>query len=573
MLVDFGFDLAGAKETRLGKGAWHLVLGGLVELIPLALAVYFLDAVLRGHPPQGGVLWSACALVLALACTAYFKSRGSVHSFVATYNLVCAARIRLADHLRRLPMGFWNRSRSGALSSLLTDEFEIYSEVVTHVWSLLIASLVKPLGACLLVAYLDWRLGLVAFSACIVSLAAIPWSAKIVNRASDRLHGVKSRAHGKMVEFAQGVETLRAFDQGSRYHQRLEALLEELEIEQLRMELAPAPMVLSFKLLVWLGFSLMLALGSGFVLDGTLDAIHFLIALILSLQIFEGASDFSSFLAMTRFSTRTLERIRELFELPIQGEGESQGDVPVENHQIEIRDLSFAYEDRPAIQNIRTRIPARSLTALVGPSGSGKSTLAHLVNRLWDYEHGSISLGGVELRKIPLQQLRSLVAMVLQDVVLFEDSVENNIRLGKPDASRQEVERCARAAQAHQFICALPDGYDTVLKDAGRMLSGGQRQRIAIARALLYDAPILILDEATSAVDLENEALIQKALSELIKDRTVLVIAHRLWTIQHADKILYLDQGRLLEEGNHAELLRLGGHYAKMWSHQAHDRS
>lgn len=571
MLIDFGFDLAGIREPRLSKGAWHLFLGGMVELIPLALAVYFLDAVLRANVPEGGALWSGCALLLALACTAYLKARGSVHSFVATYNLVCAARIRLADHLRRLPMGFWNRARSGALSSLLTDEFERYSEVVTHVWSLLIASMVRPLGACLLVAWLDWRLGLLTFAACIVSLMAIPWSARIVNRASDRLHEVKSRAHGKMVEFAQGVETLRAFDQSSRYHKRLEALLKELEAEQLRMELAPAPMMLSFKLLVWLGFSATLALGSSFVLDGSLDATSLVIVLVLSLQIFEGASDFSSFLALTRFGTRTLERIRELFELPVQGEGESEGDVRLENYEIGIRNLSFAYEDRSAIRDIHTRFPARSLTALVGPSGSGKSTLAHLVNRLWDYEQGSITIGGVELGRIPLEQLRSLVAMVLQDVVLFEDSVENNIRLGKPNASREEVERCARATQAHDFILDLPEGYDTILKDAGRMLSGGQRQRIAIARALLYDAPILILDEATSAVDLENEALIQRALSELIKDRTVLVIAHRLWTIQHADKILYLDRSRLLEEGSHAELLKLDGHYAKMWAHQGNE--
>lgn len=570
MLVDFGFDLAGRREPRLRRGAILSTFGALAEIAPLVITLFVLEGVFEGRAKPEWIIWTTGALQLSVALSALFKSLGSTDSFIATYGLVCDARIRLADHLRRLPMGFWNKQRSGAISSVLTDEFALYSEVVTHVWSLLIASLAKPLGICIFIIFLDWRLGLVASAAFALGGIAIPWSHKVLNRAADRLSEVKSRAHSRLVEYAQGVETLKDFGQNQHFGQKLNRVLDELEGEQLRMEVAPAPLVLSFKLVVWFGFCAVLALGAYFVAQGSIAPTRLILVLIFSLQLFEGASEISTFVVLARFSSRTLARIRELFEEPEQRSSTDRNLDPssLAPYGIEINEVSFAYEDRPTLHKVSAKLPPHTVTALVGRSGSGKSTLAHLVNRLWDIEQGSIRIGGQELRDIPLDRLRQTVSMVLQDVVLFQDTVENNIRLGRPEASRTEVIAAARAAQAHEFIQALPQGYDTLLHEGGNDLSGGQRQRLAIARALLHDAPILVLDEATSAVDFENEALIQSALTTLMQGRTVLVIAHRLWTIQNADQILVLDEGRIVQRGRHKTLLDEDGLYRQLWDLQ-----
>lgn len=574
MLVDFGFDLAGRKDPRLKRGAIWSVLGGLAELLPIIIAYFVLEGVVRERISQDWVYASAAALFVSVGLSALFKALGSLANFTSTYSLVCDARVRLADHLRRLPMGFWTKRRTGEVSSVLTDEFSLYSEVVTHVWSLIIASLAKPAGICVILFLLDWRMGLIATVASFAGLAAIPWTHRVLNRASDRLHRVKSDSHSVLVEYAQGVETLREFDRCSAYHPKIDSALRLLEKEQMRMELAPAPIVLSFKLVAWLGFCSMVLFGAGWVSDGSLDPLHLLLLLVLSLQLFEGASEISTFLALARFASRTLERIRALFDEDVQHSvvgGPGDNDLRQDDMQkadISIREISFSYEDRPAIRDLSASIPFGSVTALVGRSGSGKSTLAHLLNRLWDVQQGSIKVGTQRLDEIPLSQLRRQIAMVLQDVVLFRDTVENNIRLGRPGASREEVIRSAQAAQAHRFIQDLEHGYATVLSRGGQELSGGQRQRLAIARALLHDAPILILDEATASVDLESEAEIQEALGHLMVGRTVVVIAHRLWTIQSADQILFLQDGELIEQGAHDSLIEAQGPYRRLWDAQ-----
>lgn len=569
-MIDFGFDLAGRQQPLLWRGALLSAAGALTEAVPLVVAFVVIEGVFTGSATWAWVVGSAAALAVSLGLSWYLNNQGGTDSFIATYGLVCDARLNLADHLRRLPMGFWTTQRTGTVGSVLTDEFALYTEIVTHTWTLVVTHLAKPTAIAVVLLLVDWRLGLVAVVTFPPALLSIPWSHRLLNNASDHLAEVKGRAHARLVELTQGIPTLREYDATGPFQERLEAVLHELEQHQMRTELAPAPALLTYKLLVWLGFSLVMAAGAWGVSAEQVEPTRFLLVALLSLQLFSSASELSNHMALARFASRTLERIRTLFDEPVQAEADSEAE-PV-GSTLRLEDVCFSYADRPAITGIDAVLEPGQVTALVGPSGSGKTTLAHLVPRLWDVDSGRITLGGVDIRELRLAELHRRISMVLQDVVLFRETVEDNIRLGRPDATRGEVEAAARAARAHAFIQQLPQGYDTVLGEGGVDLSGGQRQRISIARALLLDAPILILDEATSSVDTENELLIQQAIGALTRGRTVLVIAHRLWTIQHADQILVLDEGRIVERGSHAELLEAGGLYRKLWDTQQESR-
>ncbi len=571
-MIDFGFDLAGRKDPRLTRGAIFSALSAVTEALPLGVAFVVLDGVLRGGATWAWLPWVTGVLVLSVVLTSVLKSIGGTDSFTATYGQVCAARLRLADHLRRLPMGFWTAQRTGSVSSVLTDEFALYTEIVTHVWFLMVSTLAKTTTIALVMMIADWRLGAVALVTLPIALATVPWSYRLVNRASERLIGTKVRAHSQLVEFAQGATTLREYGKTDAFHRRLEEVLQELEAEQMRTELAPAPALFTYKLVVWLGFSLLIGLGAYLVAEGAMEATRFLLLALLALPLAESASELSNHMIVGRFAARTLDRIRALFEEKPQTDVGTENEGATPSGSIVVEDVTFAYADRPAVSNIDAVFKEGTVTALVGPSGSGKSTLAHLLARIWDIDEGRIALGGMDLREMSLATLRAQVATVFQDVVLFQETVEENIRLGRPDASREEVIEAAKAAEAHAFITALPDGYDTVLGEGGDDLSGGQRQRLSIARALLKDAPVLILDEATSSVDSHNERLIQSAIRRLTTGRTVVVIAHRLWTVQHADAILVLDQGGIVERGTHAELMAAEGLYHRLWRMQSESR-
>lgn len=565
-MKNLGFDLATQSDPRLHRGAALSSISALFEAALVAAACAALEPVLRQESPTYSLPLLSAVLVAIVAATAAFKALGGIDCFVATYALVSDARLRLADHLRKLPMGFFKGTRSGSLGSLLTDEFALYSDVVTHVYFLMVSTIAKALGLAGLLFYLDWRLASAAMVLMPLALATIPWSHRLLNRASDKVAQTKSEAHGRLVEYVQGAATLRGYPAPSVFEARLEEEVRALEAEQMKMELAPAPALFLYQLLAGAGLPLVLLLATHGIERDWFDAPSVVLVGFASLPFYGAMSDLAGQFAMSRFAARTLERIRALLaEVPQPDVGEHHGEVEVGPSEIAVHGVSFGYEDQPALEDIDATFAAGTVTALVGSSGSGKSTLAHLLERLWDVDEGSITLRGTDLRELPLAILRRNIATVFQDVVLFEQSVADNIRLGVPDASMEAVQAAAKAAQAHAFIEGLPQGYDTVLKEGGKDLSGGERQRLSIARALLLDAPVLVLDEATSSVDSENEALVQQALGRLVQGRTVVVVAHRLWTIRNVDQILVLDHGRIVERGTPDALLQREGRYAELW--------
>ncbi|BAC88262.1 ABC transporter ATP-binding protein [Gloeobacter violaceus] len=567
MLVDFGFDLAGRTDARLWRGLTLSILQALLGVVPYLVLYFALEAVFAGRATDA-LAWGAAAILgVCLLLLWVVRAHAMLDNFAATYALVCDMRLRLADHLGRLPMGFFTRRRTGALADVLTGDFAIYTEVVTHTWGLVIANLALPVCIAGVLFLADWRLALLAVATIPFALLAVIWSQWLLVRAGEKLMDAKADTVGRLVEYIQGIAVLRAFGRTGAKHAALAASLARLEKQSLYTELAPAPALLMYGFTVELGFTIAAVVGAWLMTGGALSPAVYLLFLVLSLRFYKSLAELGIYLAELRFASATIARIRGYFGESAQPEP-AAASLPT-GCDVVFDNVSFAYEEQTVLKRVWAVMRPGTLTALVGPSGSGKSTVAHLLTRLWDVDSGAIRIGGVDVRAMAMAALQAHIGIVFQDVYLFRDSVLNNIRLGCPDADAEQVLAAAKAARAHDFIVQLPQGYETILGEGGYDLSGGQRQRLSIARALLKDAPILILDEATASVDLDNERLIQQAIAALTRGRTVIVIAHRLWTIQHADQILYFEHGRIVERGTHAELLAVeNGRYRRQWQAQ-----
>ena len=560
-----GFDLAGRTEPRLVRGMMLSTAGACADAA-LWLGVAMTPALLNGD-------WKRTVLACSLAATGLFLlavlfRAGALNAnFSATYSLVADARLRLADHLARIPLGRVLGHRDGAVADLLTGRFALYQDIMTHVWGLVISGIALPVALWLILAWLDWRLALVHLVFVPVALAAVPWSFRLLDRAAHRIAAARQQAVVGVVEVAGGARDLAFFDPMERRRAAVHGHMEELYRQSMATELAPAPALTVYGLL--LNLAVVAVIGTAEVLrqGGDLHPLTMCLAVLLSLRLTAALSELGFFLAELRFAQSALADIRTLAgEPPLPEPGRQE--VPA-SAEVEFDNVTFSHDGRQVIRSVSARLAAGTVTALIGPSGAGKSTLAQLVARLWDVEGGAIRIGGADIRHMTEACLNDTVSMVLQDVVLFEMSVADNIRLGWPDASAEQVEAAARSACIHDRILDLPQGYDTVLDPRSIRLSGGEKQRIAIARALLKDAPLLILDEATASMDLDNEIQVQRALKHLCQGRTVLVIAHRLWTIRNAHHIVVLEDGKVVEQGRHDGLRRQDGLYARMWRMQS----
>lgn len=570
-LVALGGRLAGRSDPRLGRGLVFATLEALSAAAPFVLVLLFVREALERRLTNERVWLFSGAVLVTMLLRMAFARPAMANIFIATHALMGKARLRVADHLRRLPMGFFGSRRSGELAGVLTTDIALVEDIWSHLLGVFAAGFILPfiVGAGLCV--LDWRLGLAVLVTLPLAVLALAATTPLFLRHMSRVFDATADANARIVEYAQGIAVLRTFGRHGDGHRRLTASLRRLRDALIRADVAPAPLLSIYGFVVEMGFVSVAFVGSHLMLGETLDASTLLVFLVVSAGVTRQLSELGVALLALRAAQKALQRIDALLaEKPL---AEPEGSSPaVERFDVSFEGVTFAYDDEAgaALSDVDLTLPERALTAIVGRSGSGKSTLVHLVARLWDVPrgNGTIRIGGVDVRDVPFEDLHRHIAMVFQDVVLFSGTVLDNIRIGKPEASLDEVLRAARAAQAHTFIEALPDGYDTILGEGGGTLSGGERQRISIARAILKDAPIVLLDEATASVDASSEAAIQRAIDELVRNKTVVVIAHRLRTIRRAHRIVVLDRGRVVETGTHDVLLEKGGTYATLWREQ-----
>lgn len=521
---------------------------------------------------EGILFWcGVCLAGYAIKVAGYALSTMLAH--VSAYTILEGLRLQAADRLMGAPLGEVDSRPIGAMKSTIVDRIEDIEPPLAHMIPELSSNILLPLVVAIAMFAIDWRMGLALLVTIPVALIPMAFGLRTYNKNYAAYMAANAHVNSVIVEYVEGIQVVKAFSQGERSYQKFANAVRsfrDFTMDWFRCTWASMNLCLSILPTTLLGT---LPMGTFLYQTGVLDPAQVTLCLMLALGIVTPLMSATAFINSMKSMQFAVKDTRELLDLPQLSQVER--DAPLNGCDIQLRDVSFSYggDGEEVLHHLDLTIPQGKFTALVGPSGGGKSTIARLAARFWDVTGGSITLGGRDIRELPLKQLSREISFVTQDNFLFDCSLKENIRLGRPGASDEEVFAAARAAQCEEFIGRLEHGWDTTAGDAGKQLSGGERQRIAIARAILKDAPIVILDEATAFTDPENEDKIQRSIMALSKGKTLLVIAHRLSTIQNADQIVVLEKGQIVDRGTQRELLDRCPLYQTLWAAHVGARS
>ena len=483
------------------------------------------------------------------------------------YRTCAKKRIEIAEHLRYLPMGYFNENSLGEITSVTTNTMESVGDVATRAVMMVFQGLLDTSLIILMLFFFDWRIALVALAGFgLFEFVNFFMRFAVKNISADKIRDDAAEI-GKVLEYIQGIAEVKAYNLVGARSRELNEVINRRKKTLIKMEMRCIPVSNIQSFVAKLSGVAMMITSLYFYLAGSMALADCATMLVCSFMLFNALEAGGNYSALLRTIDLGVTKASKILALPTMDiEGRNNAVVePVETTKalIQATNIDFAYDKRKIIDNVSLSIPEHSTTAIVGPSGGGKTTLCHLLARFWDVDKGNVSLEGIDVRDYSMDNLMKNFSFVFQNVYLFHDTIANNIRFGQPDAPMEKVIAAAKKACCHDFISALPDGYDTVIGEAGGSLSGGERQRISIARAIMKDSPIIILDEATANVDPENERDLMQAIKELTQEKTVIMIAHRLKTVRNADNIVVIDKGRIAEQGKHDDLVKLGGIYAR----------
>ncbi|MGW0252146.1 ABC transporter ATP-binding protein [Nocardia goodfellowii] len=533
------------------------VLQGLCVL----LVVPVLRSLLDGDR-DAAITWLTVLAVTTAAAAVVFYAQAMDGQRIAN-DLLLGMHHRIGDHLTRLPLGWFGADRTGRLTHSVSQGTMSIGAVPAHLMQPVISGAVTPVVVAVGMFVFDWRLGVALLVAGGVLLVTHRWSQNAIARSFGAIDATAVEAAGRIVEFAQNQPTLRAFGRRGESNRLLDDALTGQRRAYGEMNRNAVTALLTFSVAVQAAFLGLMAAGVALALGGSLDAAE-LIALLVLITRFAGPLlELVDHSAALRMAAENLDRIDEVLDVQPLPEGDRASAVAP--GQVSFEQVCFGYDDRTVLRDITFEAEPGTLTAIVGPSGAGKTTLLRLVARFWEVNTGAVRVGGVDVRDLSTEALMSQLAMVFQDVYLFDDTIEANIRIGRPDATGAEIREAARLARVDEIVDRLPDGWSTRVGEGGVSLSGGERQRVSIARALIKQAPIVLLDEATAALDPDNEAAVGAAVRTLAEQRTLLVVAHRLHTVAAADQILVLDEGGIAQRGTHADLIERPGRYQDFW--------
>ena len=554
------FAFAGSKEGLLKKSLLFAFLSGLFAALQFAALFIVVEALVSDNRDSRFIWISLGIMAVSLVgriITTYFSTMEQTET---GYCMVAEKRIHIGDRLRYIPMGYFNKNSIGNITAIVTTTLGDVENSAARVLVSVLGGFFNSVALVIVLVLFDWRIGLIAAVGVLLYLAA----EELALRKSERLSGVRQHTQESLVEsvleYIQGMGIVKAFGMEKDSTQSIDSAIKASCRDNLKLTKASVPYD-ALKQVVVRVFSVLLLLASiYFWLNGSLSLAYGVILVIASFMVFNDLENAGNMASLLQMLAASMDTANSIDDTPVMDE--KGADVVPASSEIIFDNVDFSYADRKILDHVSFTIPAGTTTAIVGPSGSGKTTMCNLIARFWDVDAGRITVGGKDVRDFKLDSLMKNIGMVFQNVYLFADSIENNIKFGCPDATHEQVVEAAKKACCHEFISALTDGYDTVIGEGGGTLSGGEKQRISIARAILKDAPIIILDEATSSVDPENGEELQRAIAELTHDKTIIMIAHRLKTVRGADQILVLDDSHIVQRGTHAELIQQKGLYA-----------
>ncbi len=559
--------LSDKGENDLKQAILFCVLANITLFLPYILIMEIMKTIIAplsaGAPLDTGRLWLLAGIGV-LAAVLYFFVNGVEYdkTYTTAYQESTSIRVEVAERMRKLPLSFFNRKDLSELTTNIMGDCTTVEQMMSHTVPQIAANAISIAIVSVLLAFYDWRMTLALLFVLPLSLGVIYLSRKVQKKFGERHFRAKLNVSKQIQEYLDGIKVVKAFGLSGEKSIALKDALKQMMKEAVTFEATAGTFVTLASVILQVGIGIVILVGVNLLTAGSLDVIKFLTFTMISTRIYAPFLAILTMLAEVMYLFTSTKRMQQLRGEPVM-DGDINIDLP--DYNIEFKEVTFAYNQDDVIKNMDIILSQGAVTALVGPSGSGKSTISRLIARFWDVNKGKILIGGRNIRNIDPETLMKYMSFVFQDVVLFNDTVVNNIRIGKEGATDEEVHVAAKIARCDDFISKMENGYETLIGENGCTLSGGERQRISIARAILKDAPIVLLDEATASIDPENEVMIQEAISALIKGRTVIVIAHRLKTIAGANKIIVLDDGKLSDQGTHDELLSRDGLYAKLW--------
>lgn len=564
-------NFSGKYSSRI---KWAMVLSifeGIFINAPILFILYSLLKINSGELIKSDIWIVAIGVALSVMLRAISRRLIDGLQSGTGYKIFADERMKLGDYLKKLPMGYFTEGNIGYVSAVLSSDINFIEEHGMDTLSKITSNSISVIISAIMITIVDYRIGIVVSLTTIISFIIFNILLKRSNECSVQKQEVQSKLISSIIEYVKGIPVIKAFNlEGEKSKATHKSFRDTRDILIKFEKIVIAPFIFLDGFIA-LGTGTVVFLTSYFVINGTMELPFAFMMMIFIYQMFLPFKVIGAALPIGRIMIAALERYEKLMEEEVLEENNKK--VKLNNFDIEFEDVHFAYEKEEVLKGISFKAKEKSMTALVGSSGCGKTTIANLIARFWDIQKGSIKIGGVDIKEMNMESLLKNISMVFQRVYLFNDTILNNIKFAKPEATMEEVIEVCKKARCHDFIMELENGYDTLVGEAGSTLSGGEKQRISIARAMLKDAPIILLDEATASVDPDNESYIQEAINELVKNKTLIMIAHRLFTIKNADQILVVDKGEIIEKGKHDELIENKSNYYEFWKKRVESRS